>query len=210
MDSDEHAQAREEARRRAIEIEGFFKTAGYDADVWRPDWNALYSPLMDCIRRESRGFIMRGGTGCGKTTFLRALKAVCSRAGVQYIDCARAADCEWLDWDETPMRLAENAFVLLDDMGTDEVVTVYGNKRDRIGCLIMDWAEWPRRYWKHVAMLVVATNLTGEQLAARYGERVMSRLRDLRPVVLTAPDRRGWQRFREGTANPASEGAPRG
>lgn len=208
MDFDE--QNREEARRRAIEVEGFFRKAGYDADAWRPDWNALYSPFMDCVHRESRGFIMRGGTGCGKTTFLRALKAVCAKSGVQYIDCARAADYEWLDWEETPMKLAENAFVLLDDMGTDEVVTVYGNRRDRIGRLVMEWAEWPHQYGKHTAMLVVATNLTGEQLAARYGERVMSRLRDLRPVVLRASDHRGWQRFGEGTANPASEGAPRG
>ena len=191
------AEARAAIAAKAAELERAIDGWGFDVHRSWIDWQATLPALMDCKFRRSRGFIVRGGTGSGKTTFLRALVSAFRSAGAHYIDCARIADAEYLDWPDTASHLAANAFVLLDDFGTDEIVQAYGNRIDRVARLILDWSDWPQRYGPRSAMLVVATNLTGEQVAQRYGARVASRLSDLRPVVWHAADARGWQRHAE-------------
>lgn len=195
-DAEEAARAKIAVK--AAHIERCIREAGYDPDTYRPDWNALLPAFMACVARHARGILLRGGTGCGKTTFLRAVQRVCRPGGVHYIDCQQAATLEYLDWPETPAILARNAFVLLDDMGTDEVAHVYGERRDRIARLILDWDRWPAQFGTNSAMLIVATNLTGSQINERYGDRITSRLCNLKFVLLNAPDAR-MQRHMETT-----------
>lgn len=69
--------------------------------------------------------------------------------------------------------LHRNIGLCIDDMGTEEVKSYYGNKKNVIGSII------ELRYDKGNigTFMHVTTNLTGEQLTGFYGERIASRLR---------------------------------
>jgi len=57
----------------------------------------------------------------------------------------------------------------IDDIGTEEIRIEYGNKRE-LFFEIVDNAE------KNSNLLIITTNLTGEEIKQRYGLRVYERL----------------------------------
>lgn len=186
-------------RQHAGVLSAHLRAGGYDPDVCRDDSAAIIDAVYSVFHEGSRGFILSGGTGCGKTTALRALRRLPVKGydrdnptyiPTTWIDCYHAGDADWLDWEEAAATIARSRLLLLDDFGTDEPTMMYGKRVDRIARLVMDWAEFPNRWPSNRTALVVATNLTGDQVQERYGERVMSRLRALTPVVLHAGDMR--------------------
>lgn len=60
-------------------------------------------------------------------------------------------------------------FIVLDDIGTEEVLNDYGNKKYAFAELI-DKAE------KNGNILIITTNLTPDKLTEKYGERVLERI----------------------------------
>ncbi len=72
--------------------------------------------------------------------------------------------------DEQPARLCiVTQSDQLDDIGTEEVSNVYGNKRLAFA-EIMDSAE------KYGKLVIVSSNLTVAEIKKRYGDRVLDRV----------------------------------
>ncbi|MFV0331131.1 MAG: hypothetical protein ACK5M3_14185, partial [Dysgonomonas sp.] len=59
--------------------------------------------------------------------------------------------------------------ISLDDIGTEDISVNYGNKRQAFA-EVMDAAE------KYGKLIIISTNLRGDEIAERYGQRVMERI----------------------------------
>ena len=188
MDGDE--QARADTKIGFDALQERIEAAGFRRSVAVADWMPLLSALYGCQTRRKRGIVVSGRAGCGKTQFLRAVLSV-FRSSSMWIPCYDVQSLEWLDWKESMAMLRNKSFLLLDDFGTDEPVNVYGTKNDRVARLIMEWADWPKRFAKPMPMMLLATNLTSSDVEARYGARVASRLRELQVVRMAGEDKRG-------------------
>ena len=117
------------------------------------------------------GLILYGGYGTGKTTMLEAVKYV--------MDCRCNATASRIYTPEKFLPVAEadgrNLFGLLiiDELGREpDVIKDYGNEKRPVPDMIC-WRE------KRAMPLLAATNLTEDELRAKYGEYVYDRLRSL-------------------------------
>lgn len=140
-----------------------------------------------------KGLYFGGNFGVGKTWLMKLFQR--NQRQVFAVQNAKAvADLFEKDGEESmkqfsespilPSNDANNFFhslmgLCIDDLGTEQIKTHYGNKKNVIGDLI------ELRYAKgHVGPLFhVTTNLTGEQMTAFYGGRVASRLRECMNVI---------------------------
>lgn len=66
--------------------------------------------------------------------------------------------------------------VFVDDFGTESITSVYGEKRD-IFSEVVDLAEQQKK------LLVLSTNLTPEEIKARYGLRTLDRLQSITHAI---------------------------
>ena len=137
-----------------------------------------------------KGLIVSGEYGVGKTA-LASLAARAFGGGVFKVRLAIPDDLDRLtrSWQEYCLvnPYAQNAW--LDDLGAENPVSDYGVRLERAGDFIVTWHELHRTGTR----LVVTTNLTTAELDARYGGRVLSRLKDLCvPLRLNGGDKRKW------------------
>lgn len=138
------------------------------------------------------GLMLCGTVGNGKTTMLRAIQRACNwlwESGRMPPDMAahdldkvvvltakdiaqQAASPEWFG------RTAGRSVLGIDDFGSEpaEVLT-YGNVLTPIADLV------EHRYARGLYTMVT-TNLTGQEIAAKYGQRVADRLREMLQVVV--------------------------
>jgi DNA replication protein DnaC len=130
--------------------------------VCQPEYNKVAEWLSD---NEGRGLLLYGDCGRGKTMLSRyilpaILLEYCNKVVSVY------------DVQEMNKRLDEvlnKHIVSLDDVGTEEISVSYGNKRDAFS-EIMDAAE------KFGKLIIISTNLSGKELEAQYGKRVLERI----------------------------------
>ena len=153
------------------------------------------------IYKPERSMFIMGGVGTGKTTIMQAFsrnKKQCYRMA-SAIDMAEhvknhGAESWKIFLKGSASHGLESNFYqpfcgwLIDDMGTEEIVNDFGNKVDVIANIVFAISNDPARYG---GCFHFTTNLNKEMLEQRYGQRVMSRLRELCNVVaLTGEDRR--------------------
>ena len=135
------------------------------------------------------GLFVWGGFGSGKTALARA---VCSRLAVPpvWVSLGDPESVERLDADVWPHwnEVALGRCVVLDDLGAEATLNDFGIRRELAGEFIV-------RYHLHGrGRLLVTTNLSGEELEARYTMRVCSRLKDLcLPLHIRGADKRRWR-----------------
>lgn len=156
------------------------------------DWLSVVTAFAAGMEAEPRrGALLSGSFGCGKTMAATALYRVEGTdakgnwfTGVA-LPCAEAE--EWPAFDAGAAFNAPQGWTILDDMGA-EAAPDFG-KKDPVAELVMRLHKrWAARVGCGIA---VTTNLTGEQMAARYGGRVMSRVMEMVvPVVLAGRDKR--------------------
>ena len=123
---------------------------------------------------KKRGLLLYGTTGNGKTTMLRAIKAL-------FNDCtfAEAADI-WEDSrqvrDDAEYRMRNylnSPILIIDDLGAEpEVCKVYGENRYPLENVIV------RRYTKMLTT-IIASNLTLKEIEMRYGTRMFDRMMEM-------------------------------
>lgn len=169
---------------RHLESHGWTRQVAGDADFGA----ALLA--IGQMAETGKGLVVSGEYGVGKT----ALAAIATRAFGRSVFKVRLAIPDDLarltrPWQEfyAENPYAQNAW--LDDLGAENPVSDYGIRLERAGDFIVTWHELHRPGTR----LVVTTNLTTAELDARYGGRVLSRLKDLCvPLRLTGGDKRRW------------------
>lgn len=171
-------------------IENYLESHGWTRKVaGDADFNAALLAIEQ-MAATGKGLIVSGEYGVGKT----ALTALASRAfggSVFKVRLALPGDLDLLtrSWQE---YYAENPYVQnawLDDLGAENPANDFGIRLERAGDFIVSWHELHDLGTR----LVITTNLTTTELDARYGGRVLSRLKDLCvPLRLNGGDKRKW------------------
>ena len=169
---------------RYLESNGWTRKIAGDADFGA----ALLA--IEQMAATGKGLIVSGEYGVGKTA-LASLAARAFGGGVFKVRLAIPDDLDRLtrSWQEYYLEnpYAQNAW--LDDLGAENPVSDYGIRLERAGDFIVTWHELHRTGTR----LIVTTNLTTSELDARYGGRVLSRLKDLCvPLRLVGGDKRKW------------------
>lgn len=119
------------------------------------------------------GLALMGGCGNGKTLFaMRILPTII------YMTSERVAGCYHVrqlkdKWNEA----IKKDILVIDDVGTEEMVNEYGIKR----YLFMDLVEICEEKNK---LLIVTTNLNGKELLEKYDERTYSRLKGMTQTIV--------------------------
>lgn len=180
----ELTQEEKDAKNR-LAIECSLKKMGWTREIAGRDYDSAIVGLVRALRRERLGMIISGEYGCGKTSFFKS--ALCN---LTEIDCTLPESVGVLDYnthsDTVDYMLGTSVFI--DDLGAENLVSNYGVKVDTVGDFIC------RYHMKGKKRLFITTNLRGDELLARYGGRVFSRLKDLCvPVRFEGKDKRVWK-----------------
>ena len=144
-----------------IEMVGKYILQGKEF-VWLPQYDEIANWLTDT---QGRGLLLYGQCGLGKTFLSRyVIPAVilgsCKIAVYSY-------DMRELN---TALDLAlTKKHLSIDDIGTEEQIIKYGDRR----CAVTELLDASEKYGK---MLILTTNLTGDELRLRYGDRVYDRI----------------------------------
>ena len=134
---------------------------GKDAK-WLPDYERITEWLTD---NKGRGLLLAGKCGLGK-----------SLIGMRIIPLLLNYYCRLLvgiytaqELNSKPDEIMKKHMVYIDDVGTEDVSNIYGNKRIPFAELV-DAAE------RNGKLLIMTTNLDEDHLKEKYGERVVDRL----------------------------------
>lgn len=123
------------------------------------------------------GLLLTGETGVGKTFLMRCLGArLRPVAGIT----AYGLRCieNWYSW-------TDGTDLCIDDLGAEPVLSEYGTKEDLMKLVIAHRAE------RQNGRTSVTTNFTAGEIAARYGDRTLSRLLGMcKAFALTGTNRR--------------------
>lgn len=130
-------------------------------------WLEEYSKVADWLSdNKGRGLFLYGNCGRGKSLlgryvipaiYLKYFRKVVSTYDVQEMN-------KNLD------EVLKKAFISLDDIGTEEAVNTYGNKR-------MAFAEIMDAVEKESKIVIISSNLSEKELLDTYGDRVLDRIK---------------------------------
>ena len=169
---------------RRLEANGWKRSVAGDAD-----FDAAVAAVGQMVA-SGRGLIVSGEYGVGKTALARIVANMFGTA-VFKVRLAIPDDLVRLtrSWQEYYVENPYGQNTWLDDLGAENPVSEYGVRVERAGDFIVAWDE----LHDSGTRLVITTNLTTAELDARYGGRVLSRLKDLCiPLRLAGRDKRRW------------------
>lgn len=162
-----------------------YLTAAYKAEVSRTGGTASLDDMTlrsiaDAARWLSQGtksgLILRGNVGTGKTTLLNAIrKTIAIRTGesLQVWEARRIAPlAKGAEGQKVLEEIAKRPLLGIDDLGVESVsVKDYGNEAMPVVDLLTERYS-ARRF------TIITTNLSSEEIAQRYGERIADRIRE--------------------------------
>lgn len=137
-------------------------------------WNEHnYRPIVNWMtNNEGRGLLLAGECGLGKTLIgMRILPIVINVYHRLILNCYKAQDLA-----ERPDEVMSNHLIYIDDVGTESISNIYGNKRIPFSELV-DLAEQKGK------LLIISTNFDIPHLTDKYGERTVDRLRAITKYV---------------------------
>ena len=151
---------------------------------WLEEYYHIKSWMMNT---EGKGLLLMGSCGRGKSVIASGVIPVLFRMKGKYLRPVHAQDMTkptpqqpylaygqrpetWLDY------LQRCAFPIIDELGVEMQVNDYGEKCEGFN-LVINAAE------RYNRPMFITTNLTEEQILARYGERTLDRLGHLCKTV---------------------------
>ena len=152
-------------------------------------WVQGYDEIAEWMQdNKGKGLMLYGSNGRGKS--MMAYRIIPTLFQYYYNNVktyrCRAINLRNLESNQSDyysMKLAKVIFI--DDFGSESITSVYGEKRD-VFSDIVDEAEHGNR------LLVLSTNLTQDEIKARYGIRTLDRLHAItRAICLTGNSLRG-------------------
>lgn len=132
-----------------------------------------YRPIVEWMTdNKGKGLLMMGGCGLGKSLIgMRILPLIINAFCRKIVNCYDAQDLN-----VKPDDVLQKHLVYIDDIGTEGISNIYGNKRIPFSELC-DAAE------KKGKLLIITTNLDVSSLSEKYGERTIDRLRAVTKLV---------------------------
>lgn len=133
-----------------------------------------------------KGMIFVGDVGTGKTLAIKSL--------FPFARLRRLTDVTELQWmmptkdtnndgeDYEVWRLG-NKHNILDDVGNEQLKSIYGVKYDTVANFILQWHSDKFMDESETNRLFITTNMTVDQLNERYGKRILDRLFEMCVLV---------------------------
>lgn len=154
---------------RNILMRGLVHFCGKDTE-WLPEYESIALWLTD---NNCRGLLCYGNCGRGKTLITqRILPIIFQHWHGLVLNTVTATELA-----DRFNEISNYKIISVDDIGTEDIANQYGEKHDYFRELV-DLAERKQK------LLIVSTNMELKQIAERYGERTIDRLRALTTTVL--------------------------
>ncbi len=132
-----------------------------------------YRPVVDWMTdNQGRGLLMIGNCGLGKSLIGKYILPLLIRDSCRKVVNVFNAQ----ELNTKPDEILSYHIIYIDDIGTENVSNIYGNKR----IPFMELCDAVEQKGK---LLICSTNLTLDELAEKYGERTIDRLRATTKVV---------------------------
>ena len=131
------------------------------------EWNEHnYRPIVDWMTdNKGKGLLMFGGCGLGKSVIgMYILPLLIKDVHKKVVNIFSARELN-----QKIDEILKLHLVYVDDIGTEDNLNSYGNKR-------MPFAELCDAAEKKGKLLILTTNLSIDELTQRYGDRVVDRL----------------------------------
>lgn len=158
-------------------LKGGLKYFCGDDAKWNTDYEKIVQWLTD---NKGKGLMLVGGCGVGKTLIgMRIIPLLLNHY------CGKIVTiCTANELNKSPDEIMKNHIIYIDDVGTEDISNIYGNKRVPFAELV-DMAE------RDGKLLMFSTNLDDEHLKMKYSDRVVDRLHAItRKVTITGESNR--------------------
>lgn len=150
--------------------------------IWIEEYEQVLDWMMD---NKGRSLCLAGNCGTGKSLILKIISYIITEASQNLpYECTSRKNLRLYSGDminttnKTIGHILDFACVLaIDDVGTEDVSTIFGQKIDRFPKII-------ERIESHGGTIAFSTNLNGEQMKERYGTRTTDRLRHICKFVV--------------------------
>lgn len=130
--------------------------------TWIPEYDKVAAWLSN---NNGRGILLSGTNGVGKTVICqRVIPAIFLRCFGKVVSCY-----DYSELNRCADEVLGKSIISLDDIGNEEMGNSYGNKR-WVFPEIMDLAE------KRGNLVIISTNLKGDDILSKYGVRTYERL----------------------------------
>ena len=137
-----------------------------------PEYDEVIKWLSDT---EGKGLFLLGNCGRGKSIILTGVIPLIFNAKIgKILKPISARKLHTVTEYKTP-------FIVIDDIGTEEIVNDYGTKIDAVEDAIFEAED-------DLKLLLLTSNLDASSIKERYGERIYDRIRRLCKVVFMRGD----------------------
>lgn len=140
----------------------------------KAEWLVEYEEIAKWLSdNKGRGLLCYGNCGRGKSLICWKIIPL-----ILHHYCKLIVSCfDVSQMNDSIERVKRNRLIYIDDIGTEQEKVDYGERRIAFS-EIVDSAE------KKGNLLIVTTNLTRDEISAKYGERTMDRLTAITKSVL--------------------------
>ncbi len=144
-----------------------------------------YDEVIDwMMNTEGKGLLLMGDVGRGKSNIIGGVIPTLLRCKQVHVRAIHAQDMgkrmqvpQGLSAETHLDYLINSGYPIIDDLGVESIINDYGSKSEGFNAII-NAAE---RYCKP---MFITTNLTGEELLDRYGDRTLDRLKHLCRIII--------------------------